>query len=127
MILIIFTAFFSCFDNAPKEKDWSKCKIDPEILEGRRDIIEPIGFVDTRDGSWVFYFTTAPGSRGKPKTKVKVVSGIVPVYECYDWAERYKNLRGQKGHKWYRVHPKKSHWLWLHPKFVFMKEKDLSK
>ncbi len=85
--------------------------------------IEIIGTLDVLDGAHVKYFTTLPGSAGKPKTTVKIVTGKVSVYERYDWAEHYEELRGQSGHVWYRVDPLESHWIYGMPKFIYAPRK----
>lgn len=83
-----------------------------------------IGYLDVKDGSVVYEFTTPPGSKGLPKTKVGVITGVRQVFEIYDWAEKYKELKGQKGHKWYRTDWKKGYWTWGAPGFTFKKKTD---
>lgn len=80
---------------------------------------QPIGTLDTGQGAWALYFTTAPGSRGLPKTRVRAVAGETPVYEVYDWAEKDPELAGESGHRWYRVDPVEPHWVFGLPDFRY--------
>lgn len=102
LFLIIFFLFY-CNKITKKEVKVTKIKKD--------------GIIDTKDGSWVFLFKTLPGSNGKPKKKVKTVRGKIPFYDYYDWAEHHKELKGQKGHLWVKVHPKKGWWVYKLRKF----------
>lgn len=79
----------------------------------------PLGTLEVGDGAWVKLFTTLPGSKGKPATNLHTVTGAVPVYEVYDWAEHAPELAGETNHRWYRVHPEKGHWIFGLPQFTY--------
>lgn len=79
----------------------------------------PIGALDTKDGAWVKLFDKLPGKDEKPATKLHTVTGKVDVYEVYDWAEHHEEMRGWKGHVWYRVDPELGHWVYGMENFAY--------
>lgn len=85
---------------------------------------KPIGVLDTKDGAWVKLFDKLPGKDEKPATKLHTVAGKVDVYEVYDWAEHHEEMRGWKGHVWYRVEPKRGHWVYGMDYFTYSAKKD---
>ena len=82
-----------------------------------------IGFLDTKSGIWVKYFTTKPGAKGYPNTNVFTVHGKILVYEKFDWSLLDVRLTNQKGHCWYRISPTNSYWVYGMSNFIFQEKK----
>ena len=78
-----------------------------------------IGTLNTFSGANIKYFTTSPGSKGKPGTNVTTVSGKIFVYEVFDWSLLDIKLSNQKGHVWYRVSSNCSYWIYGVSNFLF--------
>ncbi len=68
-----------------------------------------IGYLDTKSGANVRYFTTLPGSRGKPNIVTNTATGLVPIYDICDWIKIDPRLKGN--HTWYKVDPTNSFWI----------------
>jgi hypothetical protein len=81
-----------------------------------------IGWLVISNAVNVRYFTTKPGSKGKPNEIVYVLKGgTYPIYEIFDWKQVDKNLVGE--HIWIRVKEKESHWVYFKKENMFIRRK----